>query len=142
MRANETHISALAPLILQLWPDNSPAKAEEIAREYVCGKEKAAFYKEADGKIAGLAMCGLRHDYVEGCDTSPVGYLEGIVVDDAYKGRGIAKALCRECEEWAKKLGCSEFASDCELENTASLAFHLAIGFEEENRIICFRKSI
>ena len=104
MKASETQIKDLAPLILQLWPDNSPAEAEEIAREYVRGKETAAFHKEADGKVAGLAMCSLRHDYVEGCNTGPVGYLEGIIVDDTFRGRGIAKALCRECEEWAKGL--------------------------------------
>ena len=35
---------------------------------------------------------------------------------------------------------CREFASDCELGNTASLNFYLQIGFQEQNRIICFKK--
>ncbi|MCQ2771590.1 MAG: GNAT family N-acetyltransferase, partial [Clostridia bacterium] len=86
--------------------------------------------------------CGLRHDYVEGCNTCPVGYLEGIVVDQDYRKKGIARILCKECEEWAKEHGCTEFASDCELSNDESLSFHLSIGFKEENRIICFRKEI
>lgn len=50
--------------------------------------------------------------------------------------KGIATILCKECEEWARKHGCTEFASDCELANEESLRFHLSIGFEEENRII------
>ena len=37
-----------------------------------------------------------------------------------------------------KEKGCKEFASDCELSNTNSLNFHLAVGFEEVKRIICF----
>jgi len=45
-------------------------------------------------------------------------------------------------EDWARKQGCFEFASDCELNNTESLAFHLKIGFKEENRIICFAKKL
>ena len=36
----------------------------------------------------------------------------------------------------------AEFAGDCELINEDSLKFHMALGFEEANRIICFRKDI
>ena len=42
----------------------------------------------------------------------------------------------------AREKGCREFASDCELTNTASLSFHLSVGFQEENRIICFKKML
>ena len=41
-----------------------------------------------------------------------------------------------------EKMGCSEFASDCELSNEASLAFHLKMGFAEANRVICFAKTL
>jgi aminoglycoside 6'-N-acetyltransferase I len=89
-----------------------------------------------DGRFVGVALCSLRHDYVEGCDSSPVGYLEGIIVDEKFRGSGIADILCKECEQWAKENGCLEFASDCEIDNIDSLKFHLSIGFKEENRII------
>ena len=46
------------------------------------------------------------------------------------------------CEMWAKNMGCTEFASDCELDNTNSLKFHMAMGFGEANRIICFKKNL
>jgi len=46
------------------------------------------------------------------------------------------------CENWAKTKGCTEFASDCELDNVQSLQFHLNVGFEEANRIICFTKKL
>ena len=52
------------------------------------------------------------------------------------------KYVGEKCEKWAKEKGCSEFASDCELENDESLKFHIAMGFEEANRIICFKKDI
>ena len=62
----------------------------------------------------------------------------------------IQKATYKDCrilaelavQIWAKGLGCTEFASDCELDNTGSLQFHIAMGFEAANRIICFRKRI
>ncbi len=42
-------------------------------------REDARFFIKYEGDIpAGFAQCQLRHDYVEGTETSPVGYLEGI----------------------------------------------------------------
>ena len=90
----------------------------------------------------GFAQCQLRHDYVEGTDSSPVGYLEGIYVASAYRHRGIAGVLLNACEVWAREKGCTEFASDCELNNLESLAFHKKLGFTEANRIICFTKKL
>ena len=63
-------------------------------------------------------------------------------IKDEYRNSGFAKELLQECEKWAKEKGCQEFASDCELTNITSLKFHLAVGFEETNRIICFKKKI
>jgi len=56
--------------------------------------------------------------------------------------RGYAAQLLSACENWAKEKGCREFASDCELDNAASLAFHLHSGFTEANRIVCFVKTL
>lgn len=95
-----------------------------------------------DDRFVGVALCCLRHDYVEGCETSPVGYLEGIYVEESCRLAGNARALVGQCEQWSKSMGCREFASDCELTNKASLAFHLSLGFTEENRIICFKKNL
>jgi len=142
MRASEKDISTIAHLVVQLWPGNSLNEAEDILQKYISGEDAAVFVYAIKEKYVGLALCGLRHDYVEGCETSPVGYLEGIVVDSEYRNRGIARVLCEECEAWAKELGCTEFASDCELTNTESQSFHMGLGFKEENRIICFKKTI
>lgn len=142
MLAKYIHIEMMAPLIVQLWPDNTRDDAIEIIKEYLHGEETGVFIHLVDNKCVGVALCSLRHDYVEGCESSPVGYLEGIVVDEQYRKRGIAKMLCGECEQWANDKGCKEFASDCEVTNENSLNFHLSIGFAEENRIICFKKEL
>ena len=90
----------------------------------------------------GFAQCQLRQDYVEGTESSPVGYLEGVFVEESHRNSGYARSLLAACEQWAREQGCSEFASDCELTNTQSLAFHLHCGFREANRIICFTKKL
>ncbi len=72
----------------------------------------------------------------------PVGYLEAIYVAEDCRKQGLARELLDACQGWAKEKGCREFASDCELDNTQSLKFHLSVGFEEANRIICFTKKL
>lgn len=98
MVASDKFIDVMVPLIIQLWPDNTCDEALEIIKEYIYGSETAAFVHFSDNRCAGLALCGLRHDYVEGCESNPVGYLEGIVVDTNFRKSGIAKILCNECE--------------------------------------------
>ncbi len=102
--------------------------------------EAACFIKYVDNVPIAFAQCQLRHDYVEGTESSPVGYLEGIFVSNGYRKRGYAAELLTECERWAREQGCTEFASDCEIDNEDSLKFRLSLGFEVMNRIICFKK--
>ena len=142
MKAHLGDAKQLAELVGIIWPEHSPEELTRIIEGYSGSDESAVFYECVDGQAAGVALCALRHDYVEGCETSPVGYLEGVGVREAYRHRAIARALVSECEQWAREKGCTEFASDCELKNTASLDFHLGVGFREENRIICFKKSL
>lgn len=52
-----------------------------------------------------------------------------------------SRGLLETCQKWAKEQGCTEFASDCELDNENSRKFHLKMGFVEANRIICFTKN-
>ena len=140
MRAAPYEAAHLAELVKIIWPEHTPDELSGIITDYMTSENSAVFAEIADGQYVGVALCGLRHDYVEGCETSPVGYLEGVSVREAFRHQGIARKLVSECEQWAREKGCTEFASDCELTNTASLRFHLSIGFQEENRIICFRK--
>ncbi len=141
-KAEVKDIPVIAELACKLWPDNT---VEEMCSEMgeIIAKPDAAFYLAYVQDVpAGFAQCQLRYDYVEGTDSSPVGYLEGIYAAEEYRKHGIARELLSACETWAKSKGCTEFASDCELDNLQSLKFHLNVGFEEANRIICFTKKL
>ena len=129
-------------MAVQMWDSHS---IDELEKEFLetLNDEKAAFFiKYANDLPVGFAQCGLRTDYVEGTESSPVGYLEGVFIEADYRKSGYAKELLLACQQWAKNMGCTEFASDCELDNAGSLKFHMAMGFDEVNRIICFKKRI
>lgn len=132
---------ALAELANRLWPAHSVSELENECRALI-DKNTAFFIDYEDGAPAAFAQVSVRNDYVEGTDSSPVAYLEGIFVETRYRNRGIAKSLLNECEIWARQNGCRQLASDCELSNGTSYRFHLRCGFEEVNRIICFKKDL
>ena len=129
-------------LALLLWPDHTLQELVDEMEEFIQSEDSAVFLAFDDNEAIGFAHCQLRFDYVEGTSTSPVGYLEGIFVKDEFRMQGFARKLVIACEQWAREKGCTEFASDCELDNTDSLKMHVKLGFEEANRIICFTKRL
>lgn len=132
----------IADLAVLMWDNNS---VDELADEFssLLSKDDAQIFLKYEGDIpVGFAQCQLRYDYVEGTETTPVGYLEGVFVAEGCRNRGYARELLNKCEMWAKDKGCKEFASDCEIDNDISLRFHKAMNFTEANRIICFTKKL
>lgn len=131
-------------LRLALWPDEPE---EELRREagaiLARPDNEAAFIARSNkGEAIAFAEASLRRDHVNGCSTSPVGFLEGLYVDPAFRHRGIARELCRLVEQWAAGRGCTEFASDVLLDNEASQRAHEALGFEETDRVVYYRKAL
>ena len=128
-------------LAAALWPHHTAQEMKEDL-ESRDRAQNVVLVAYAGERAIGFAHVGLRHDYVQGADSSPVGYLEGIYVDVAYRMHGVARRLVDAGCVWAKECGCTQFASDCELENVDSERMHKALGFEEAGRIVCFVKEI
>lgn len=141
-KATEKDVNKVAELARMLWGHHSLEELIDEMSKYICNKDATVYLAYDGDKHIGFAQCSLRFDYVEGTDGSPVGYLEGIFIKEDYRKKGIGKLLLSSCEKWAIEKGCTEFASDCELDNKDSLKFHLNIGFNEANRIICFVKKL
>ena len=140
--ATESDTCILAEMAVEMWDNQTVEELTGEFAETIKEETSVFFIKYENDTAVGFAQCNLRTDYVEGAESSPVGYLEGIFVKEGYRNKGYARELLIACEKWAKDMGCSEFASDCELSNTDSLKFHKAMGFDEVNRIICFKKNI
>lgn len=125
-----------------LWPDAGEENEREIDAFLSGGQDQAVFVVDrGGGRLGGFLEAGLR-PYAEGCDTSPVGYIEGWWVDDDLRRQGVGGALVQAAEAWARDQGLREMASDCTLENAVSYQAHLALGYEETGRVICFRKQV
>lgn len=97
--------------------------------------------EDEQNTLVGFAEVSLR-EWAEGCLSSPVGYLEGWYVERTSRGQSVGKALLSASEDWARSRGCTEMASDTEIENEASAAAHLRLGFKIVGRVVAFRKDL
>jgi aminoglycoside 6'-N-acetyltransferase I len=133
-----------------LWPDQDHASlVGEVERYFAAPRRGVGAMPEAvfvavtteSRDLVGFAEAS-RRAYAEGCETSPVGFLEGWFVASEWRRRGVGRALVAACEAWARELGCQEFASDALADNQVSAVAHAALGFEEVEVIRCFRKAM
>lgn len=137
-----THHPGWLELRRALWPECSDAEHLEEMAEFLAEPERFSqlvAYDE-DRRPVGFAEASIRTDYVNGTESSPVGFLEGIYVSPEHRRRGFARALVAEVERWAIARGCRELASDADLENLLSHRVHRALGFDETERVVYFRK--
>ncbi|MFA9558517.1 aminoglycoside 6'-N-acetyltransferase [Evansella sp. AB-rgal1] len=135
-------LDIVVSMALELWEDNT---YEGLKKEYVRilhSKNETVFLSKIEDSFVGFIHVSVRHDYVEGTSTSPVGYVEGIYVNPNFRGKKVARELVNKGEQWAASKGCKEMASDIEQDNAVSYEFHRNIGFKEVNRLICFVKGI
>lgn len=143
VRAAAVHLESWAQMRAALWPDASVADHRDDITAMLANEGLIAFVAlDGQGDAIAFAEAALRHDYVNGCDTSPILFVEGLYVAvDARRG-GLARALIDAVAAWGQSQGCTEMASDADIANLSSHCFHQAAGFTETERVVYFRKSI
>jgi len=96
-------------------------------------KDGRAFYvAEVDGQVAGYAT-------YEQFRSSNNGYRHtmehSVYLSDAAQGRGYGRILLITIEEHAREAGHKSMIGVIDADNTASIAFHEALGYKEVGRI-------
>lgn len=93
-------------------------------------------------QAVAFVEASVRHDCVNGTSSSPVVFLEGLYVEPAHRRGGMAAALVARVAAWGTERGCREFASDTAIDNAPSQAVHKALGFQETERVVYFRRDL
>ncbi|HET8670616.1 MAG TPA: aminoglycoside 6'-N-acetyltransferase [Candidatus Saccharimonadales bacterium] len=126
----------------KLWPEAPIEYLNFDLDDKLANRDYAVFVAfSAEGHAVAFIETGLR-DYGEGCETSPVGYIEAWYVDEQIRGQNLGRELIRNAEHWAREKGCIEMASDTWLDNEASISAHLKLGYEEVERLVHFVKRL
>jgi aminoglycoside 6'-N-acetyltransferase I len=126
-----------------LWPGLPAADHEREMSDYRARPGTTAVFvvDRGDGRLGGFLEAGTR-EVADGCETSPVGYIEGWYVDPDLRRMGLGSALVTASENWARSRGYTEMASDCLIENTVSFLAHSSLGYREVERLVHFRKPL
>src|SRR5690349_18744194 len=124
-----------------LWPDED---ASDLAAEFdrlLAEPDQPVFVAErADGAgLCGMVEASVR-GFANGVDEAPCAFVEGWWVDADVRRSGIGRQLIAAVEDWARGRGFHELGSDALLDNIMSHAAHRALGFEERERTVSFRK--
>lgn len=124
-----------------LWPE-IPVEQLKAEVEAIADDPRQIALGAFDGeKLIAFAELSI-HPHAIGCGLGPVAYLEAWRVDDDYRRQGVGAALIAAGESWSRENGCRELASDTWIDNDASDRAHRALGFEETDRLIHYRKSL
>ena len=141
-RLDSADIPRWIELRAELWPDQSRDELDAEGRVALAADPPLiVFVAEVDDALAGFIELSLR-SVAEGCASSPVPYVEGWYVEAASRRRGIGGALMHAAESWCRELGYREFGSDALADNHLSRAAHAALGFEEVETLVVFRKAL
>ena len=127
---------------LSLWVFADPQGFEEELDEILTDPQQAVFLAlRPTGQPCGFLEATIRK-YADGCETGPVGYIEGWYVEEDLRHNGVGASLVRAAEEWARALGMEEMGSDTWLDNDVSIEAHKKLGYEEAERLVHFAKRL
>jgi aminoglycoside 6'-N-acetyltransferase I len=129
-------------LRLALWPDEAEAEHLSGTADTLARGHYVRLAVTASGSTVGFVEASKRVDYVNGTSSSPVAFLEGLYVVESSRRQGIARALVESVVKWALSEGCRELASDSLLDNAAAHGAHRALGFQETERVVYFRRAL
>jgi aminoglycoside 6'-N-acetyltransferase I len=121
-----------------LWPSQTEA---DMAAWLARCDTVVIVAERAPGSLCGFVEVGERTN-ADGCETSPVAYVEGWYVDADVRRQHIGARLIEAAESFARAHGYRELASDSNLHNIISQRAHLQLGFEELDRVVLYRKAL
>lgn len=126
-----------------LWPHHTEQEMLDEMRGFLALLDESPVFIAVDGnqKPCGFLEGGTRK-YADGCETSPVGYIEGWFVDVVFREKGVGGLLVKAFETWCRQKGLSEIASDTWEDNLTSITAHKKLGYTEIERLVHFARKL
>ena len=128
----------ISRLTLQLGYDANPSLVSARMARLLSRSDHKLLVAETDGHIAGW-LHAMSSDWI---DSDACVVVAGLVVDKAFRGRGIGRVLMRHAEEWANELGCSMVRLWTSSTRKAAHDFYKAIGYTHIKTHLSFVKSL
>lgn len=117
-------------LLQQLWPnktlDREPLRA--LFKEAVAADSRVLLRAEIDQYLAGFGSMTIKpHLWHAGL----IAWVDELVVDQKYRGRGVGRALLNRLTDAARERGCRAMELDSAFHRTEAHSFYEKLGFEK-----------
>ena len=116
----------------------NPARQEKGLRALLAAPNARVLVADANGEVVGMCSVQLTTSTAEG---APSGLIEDVVVDRAWRGRGIGRALLDEAEAWARGQGAARVQLLADQRNAPALDFYKGRGWML-TPMVCLNKKL
>lgn len=115
-----------------------PARQEKGLRALLVSPSAHILVADANDDVVGMCTVQLTVSTAEG---GPSGLIEDVVVDRAWRGKGIGRALLDQAEAWARSQGASRVQLLADQRNTPALEFYAGRGWTL-TPMVCLNKKL
>jgi predicted N-acetyltransferase YhbS len=126
--------AAVAALSRQLGYPLSSQQILQNINEVRRSKDHDAFVAIYDSHVVG--WIGLARAFM--IESLPFCEINGLVVDEDHKGKGIGKLLVEKAKKWAKEKGNDTLRLRCNVKRTEAHQFYRHLGFKETKQQTAF----
>lgn len=131
-KATEADFDGVVSLLHQLWPGKD-LESKVLFPIYASGvndSRRAFLVARAAGKVVGFGCMTIKNDlWVAG----NLAYVDELVVDEAFRGRGIGTRLMEEMVLIADEHGCKKIELDSAFHRVRAHEFYRNLGFEKRS---------
>jgi GNAT superfamily N-acetyltransferase len=108
--------------------DAGQAARLSVFRQIAADPRQHLLVAEADGRIVGTVHLVVIPHLSRSCQ--PSGLVEEMVVDEAYRRKGVGAALLREVQRLAREAGCYKLALSSNLARRGAHRFYSRLGWQ------------
>jgi GNAT superfamily N-acetyltransferase len=127
-----------AELATQLGYPTTPEEMQRRLAQVLQVEEHAVYVAVWDGRVVGwVHVCARPLVQVD-----RAAEIEGLVVDEACRGRGIGRLLIRQIEHWVQEKGCDTIYVRSNIIREKAHGFYQELGYENIKTSLTFRKRL
>jgi N-acetylglutamate synthase-like GNAT family acetyltransferase len=127
-----------AELATQLGYPTTPEQMRRRLAQVSQAEDHAVYVAELDGRVAGwIHVCARPLVQVD-----RAAEIEGLVVDETCRGRGIGCLLVRQIERWAREKECSTIYVRSNIIRQKAHGFYERLGYENIKTSLTFHKTL
>lgn len=112
------------------------------AKKYIALTSKNRYHKtfvaEEGEKVIGFVNITVFPEFINGFQAR----INGLVVDENIRGKGVGRALMQKAEIWAAKKNCKNVKINSNKKRAEAHKFYEKIGFIKTKEQVCFKKDI